>query len=37
MQKSEKEFEKYNIAQKIKEKELSLKEIEEDIKKLANG
>jgi hypothetical protein len=37
LEKSEKEFEKYNIAQKTIEKELSLKEIEEDIKKLAKG
>ncbi len=34
LQKSEAEFEKYKIAQKAIEKELSLKEIEEDIKKL---
>lgn len=34
LQKSEAEFEKYKIAQKAIEKEQSLKEIEEDIKKL---
>ena len=34
LQKSEAEFEKYKIAQKALEKEQSLKEIEEDIKKL---
>lgn len=34
LQKSEAEFEKYKITQKVIEKELSLKEIEEDIKKL---
>ncbi len=34
LQKSEAEFEKYKIAQKVIEKEQSLKEIEEDIKKL---
>jgi hypothetical protein len=34
LQKSEVEFEKYKIAQKAIEKEQSLKEIEEDIKKL---
>ena len=34
LQKSEAEFEKHNIAQKAIEKEQSLKEIEEDIKKL---
>jgi hypothetical protein len=36
LQKSEAEFEKYKIAQKSIEKEQSLKEIEEDIKKLKN-
>jgi hypothetical protein len=34
MQKSETEFEKFKIGQRISEKEQSLKEIEEDIKKL---
>lgn len=34
LQKSEAEFEKYKITQKVIEKEQSLKEIEEDIKKL---
>jgi hypothetical protein len=34
MQKSEAEFEKFKIGQRISEKEQSLKEIEEDIKKL---
>ncbi|HUX58354.1 MAG TPA: virulence RhuM family protein [Bacteroidales bacterium] len=34
LKKSGEEFEKYKIAQKINEKEQSLKEIEEDIKKL---
>lgn len=34
LQKSEAEFEKYKITQKAIEKEQSLKEIEEDIKKL---
>ncbi|MDP3469614.1 MAG: virulence RhuM family protein [Daejeonella sp.] len=34
LKKSEAEFEKYKITQKVIEKELSLKEIEEDIKKL---
>ena len=34
LEKSEAEFEKYKIAQKRLEKEQSLKEIEEDIKKL---
>lgn len=34
LQKSEAEFEKYKITQKVTEKEQSLKEIEEDIKKL---
>lgn len=34
MKKSEEEFEKYKIAQKVIEKTQSLKEIEEDIKKL---
>jgi hypothetical protein len=34
LQKSEAEFEKYKITQKLIEKEQSLKEIEEDIKKL---
>jgi hypothetical protein len=34
LQKSEAEFEKYKIGQRIIENEQSLKEIEEDIKKL---
>lgn len=34
LQKSNEEFEKYKIAQQTIEKEQSLKEIEEDIKKL---
>lgn len=34
LQKSESEFEKYKIGQRIIENEQSLKEIEEDIKKL---
>ncbi len=37
MQKSETEYEKYIIAQKAIEKEQSLKEIEEDLKKIVNG
>jgi hypothetical protein len=37
IQKSEAEFEKYKIAQKAIEKEHSLKEIEEDIKKIVKG
>jgi len=37
MQKSGKEFDKYNIVQKTIEKELSLKEIEEDIKKIGKS
>lgn len=37
LQKSEAEFEKYKIAQKAMEKEQSLKEIEDDIKKLKNS
>jgi hypothetical protein len=37
MQKSENEFDKYKIVQKGIEKELNLKEIEEDIKKIAKG
>jgi len=35
LKKSEAEFEKYQTAQRVIEKEQSLKEIEEDIKKLA--
>ena len=34
LKKSEEEFEKYQISQKILEKEQSLKELEEDIKKI---
>ena len=37
MQKSGKEFDKYKIVQKTIEKELSLKEIEEDIKKIVKS
>jgi hypothetical protein len=37
MQKSGKEFEKYKIVQKEIEKELNLKEIEEDLKKIVKG
>jgi len=37
LQKSEAEFEKYKIAQKAMEKEQSLQEIEDDIKKLKNS
>ena len=37
LQKSEAEFEKYKISQKAIEKEQSLKEIEDDIKKLKNS
>jgi hypothetical protein len=37
LKKSENEFDKYNIVQKGIEKELNLKEIEEDIKKIAEG
>ncbi len=37
LEKSEEEFEKYKIAQKIVEKEQSLKEIEADIKKLKDN
>ena len=37
IKKSGKEFEKYKISHKVKEKEQSLKEIEEDIKKMVNG
>lgn len=37
MQKSGKEFDKYKIVQKTLEKELSLKEIEEDIKKIVKS
>ena len=36
LQKSEAEFEKFKIGHQIIEKEQSLKEIEEDIKKLKN-
>lgn len=36
LKKSEEEFEKYQVAQKSLEKEQSLKELEEDIKKLNN-
>lgn len=37
LKKSGEEFEKYKIAQKAIEKEQSLKEIEEDIKRMAKG
>ena len=37
MQKSAKEFDKYKIVQKGIEKELNLKEIEEDIKKIVKS
>lgn len=37
LQKSEAEFEKYKIGQKVSEREQSLKEIEEDIKKLKHN
>jgi hypothetical protein len=37
LKKSENEFDKYKIAQKAIEKELSMKEIKEGIKKIAKG
>jgi len=37
LKKSGEEFEKYQVAQRASEKEQSLKELEEDIKKLAGG
>ena len=37
MEKSNEEFEKYKLAQKVMEKEQSLKEIEADIKKIKNS
>jgi hypothetical protein len=37
LKKSGEEYEKYKISQKVIEKELSLKEIEDDIKKMVNG
>jgi tRNA(Ser,Leu) C12 N-acetylase TAN1 len=37
LKKSENEFDKYKIVQEEIEKELNLKEIEEDIKKLLNS
>jgi hypothetical protein len=37
LQKSEAEFEKFKIGQRISEKEQSLKEIEEDLKKIIKG